>query len=123
MAPNANSGSKRDQAKEFPVAVSFSPVSFVPVISRRNGLASRSNPANPASAQQVQGASSSTPHARRTDEAASNAAGSSAKVQVSETITTAPNGVITIVTTYSDGSTSTTVAYGPRPNSTQSVFV
>ena len=58
-----------------------------------------------------------------TTRAGSTASTSSAKVQVSQTITTAPNGVITIVTTYSDGTTSTTIAYGPRPSSTQSVIV
>ncbi len=78
------------------------------------------------SAQPAQAAAPSTARSHRGQNAgsvATSASTSSAKIQVSQTITTAPNGVITIVTTYSDGSTATTFADGPRPNSTQSIII
>lgn len=45
---------------------------------------------------------------------------SSSKTVVSTSTSTSASGQITIVTTYSDGSTETTVSYGPPPSSTQS---
>jgi hypothetical protein len=79
-----------------------------------------------ASVQPVKAAPPSSARAYRGPNASSGATGlatSSSKIQVSQTITTAPNGLITIVTTYSDGSTATTIADGPRPSATQSILV
>ncbi len=46
---------------------------------------------------------------------------SSTKTVVRTTSSVSPDGEITTVTQYSDGTTSTTTSYGPPPNSTQSI--
>lgn len=53
---------------------------------------------------------------------AGGSSSSSSKTIVTETSTTAANGEITTVITYSDGSTATTTSFGPVPTSSQSVI-
>jgi hypothetical protein len=52
---------------------------------------------------------------------AGGSSSSSSKTVVSVTSTTSANGMITTVTTYSDGSQATTTSSGPVPASTQSI--
>lgn len=54
--------------------------------------------------------------------ASSTATSSTSSVIVSETSTVSPNGMITTVITYANGTTETVTSYGPAPASSQSII-